>query len=118
MSSKRDTYANTYDVNIQCASIRGPQPAVQSAPKPSAAVTPLAPWLMGITAQGGNLAASLPVTPSLPLPLRPNVASPASPTPAFHDQKLMRSKMLGTPVCTFFFFLILPIWNFPGWTFL
>lgn len=101
MSSKRDTYANTYDVNIQCASIRGPQPAVQSTPQPNAAVVPLAPWLMGIATQGGNLAVPLPITPNICLPFLPNVASTAP--PALHNQKLMRSKMLGTPVCTILF---------------
>lgn len=105
MSSKRDTYTNTY-VSIHCASasLRGPQPTLRLSPSLCHHQAAGPTMAHGDCCWGGNtLAASLsPLCPFLS-----NVAS-SVPSPAFHNQKLMRQKQkLGTPACIFFFLILL-----------
>ena len=64
---------------------------------------------MGVTT-GEKASGSLSLChPSIGLPPSLHPMWPLhSPSPACHDQQLIRSKTLGTPVCTFFFFLLFP----------
>ena len=62
---------------------------------------------MGVTT-GKHLAASLSVTPAwVCSPIHPGWPL-HSPSPACHDQQLIRSTTLGSPLCAFFFFQLFP----------